>query len=365
MKIFFDCRYVRTDHHDGISRFSARLVEELGLLASRSGEHTVTMLISDPAQLNLLPALPHTLISAPTSVREPSVARHVNRLHPDIVYSPMQTMGSSGRHYPLVLTVHDLIYYRHPKPPASLAWPVRLIWRLYHLAWWPQRILLNGADAIVAVSATTARLIADHHLTRKPVFVVHNSADAPQHLAPRSAQTHAPSLVYMGSFMPYKNVETLVRAVALLPHYELHLLSRIDESDKVRLSALAPSARIVFHNGTTDADYQSALLNATALVSASLDEGFGIPIVEAMTLGTPVVVSDIAIFHEIGGKAALYVDPRDAEGFAQAIHSLENEETWLQASRVARAQAATFSWAESAQKLLNVLEEVARTQRQR
>ena len=122
MKILFDCRYVRTDHHDGISRFSARLVEELSLLVNQTGEHTVTMLISDSAQLKLLPDLPWELISAPTSVRELRVARQVNRLHPDIVFSPMQTMGSGGRQYPLVLTVHDLIYYRHPKPPTALAW---------------------------------------------------------------------------------------------------------------------------------------------------------------------------------------------------------------------------------------------------
>ena len=365
MKILFDCRYVRTDHHDGISRFSARLVEELSLLANRTGEHTVTMLISDPAQLKLLPDLPWELISAPTSVRELWVARQVNRLHPDIVFSPMQTMGSGGRQYPLVLTVHDLIYYRHPKPPTALAWPVRLIWRLYHLAWWPQRLLLNGADAIVAVSATTARLIANHHLTRKPVFVVHNAADAPLTLPPRSATARTKSAVYMGSFMPYKNVETLVRAVAELPDYELHVLSRISEDDRARLHALAPHARVVFHNGTTDSDYQVALLGATALVSASLDEGFGIPLVEAMALGTPVVVSDIPIFHEIGGEAALYVEPRDPHAFAHAIESLENDDTWMRASAASLAQAATFSWAASAQKLLDVLVEVARTQRQR
>jgi len=365
MKIFFDCRYVRTDHHDGISRFSARLVEELSILANESGEHTVTMLISDPAQLNLLPALPWERISAPTSARELRVARQVNKLDPDIVFSPMQTMGSAGRKYPLVLTVHDLIYYRHPRPPTTLAWPVRLIWRLYHLAWWPQRILLNGADGIVAVSATTARLIADHRLTRKPVFVVHNSADAPLALPPRTTTTRTKSLVYMGSFMPYKNVETLVRAVAELPEYELHVLSRIGEADRVRLQALAPLARVVFHNGTTDSDYQSALLAATALVSASLDEGFGIPLVEAMALGTPVVVSDIDIFHEIGGEAALYVDARDAPAFAQAIRSLEDDDTWMRVSAASLVQAARFSWAVSAQKLLDVLVEVARPQRQR
>jgi glycosyltransferase involved in cell wall biosynthesis len=365
MNIFFDCRYVRTDHHDGISRFSARLVEELGVLATATGEHTVTMLIHDPAQLTLLPTLPWKMISAPTSAREIRVAHQLNKLDPDIVFSPMQTMGSSGRQYPLVLTVHDLIYYRHPKPPTSLSWPVRLIWRLYHLSWWPQRLLLNGADAIVAVSETTEKLIDQHHLTRTPVFVVHNSADTLAQAPERDPARRTKSLIYMGSFMPYKNVETLVRVAALLPDYELHLLSRIAELDAARLQAIAPAARIVFHDGTTDADYQAALLTATALVSASFDEGFGIPLVEAMALGTPVVVSDIDIFHEIGGAAARYVAPRNAEGFAAAIRDLEGDDAWTQASRASIAQARTFSWPVSAKKLLDVLVKVARTKAQR
>lgn len=365
MKIFFDCRYVRTDHHDGISRFSSRLVEELSLLVEKTGEHTVTMLIHDPAQLALLPDIPWKKISAPTSPREIAVARHINTLGADIVFSPMQTMGSRGRRYPLVLTVHDLIYYRHPKPPTSFSGPVRLLWRLYHLSWWPQRMLLNGADAIVAVSQTTAHLIADHHLTRKAVFVVPNAADAPTATVTRTLAGRKKSLLYMGSFMPYKNVETLVRAVAFLPDYELHLLSRIADADRVRLQALAPAANIVFHNGTTDADYHGALLTATALVCASLDEGFGIPLVEAMAVGTPIVVSDIEIFHEIGGDAAHYVAALDPQGFAAAILALENDDVWMRASAASIAQAATFSWPVSAQKLLDVLVESARPEAKR
>ena len=97
-------------------------------------------------------------------------------------------------------------------------------------------------------------------------------------------------LVYMGSYMPYKNVDTLVRAVAALPDHELHLLSRIGRAERERLTRLAPQARLVFHDGVTDAAYAELLAGATALVHASKAEGFGIPLVEAMRLGTPVVV---------------------------------------------------------------------------
>ena len=355
MRILFDCRYTRIGRHDGISRYTAGLVTALAKL------HPVTMLISDHRQLDLLPDLPWELIPSPTSMGEPWVARTVNRLKPDVVFTPMQTMGGFGRKYRLVLTVHDLIYYRHPTPPRDLPAFVRGLWRLYHLAWWPQRLLLNRSDAVVTVSETTKGLIAEHRLTKRPVHVVPNAADMPE-LAPGRAERTAAeskSLVYMGSFMPYKNVDTLVRAAALLPEYTLHLMSRVSDAERRRLTELAPGARIVFHDGASDEEYAETLAAATALVTASHDEGFGIPLVESMTLGTPVVVSDIPIFREIGGEAALYFDADAPEQVAARIRHLEEDGVWAARSAAARAQAARYTWDGSAERLLTVLEGVA------
>lgn len=355
MRILFDCRYTRIGRHDGISRYTA------GLVTALAKRHPVTMLISDHRQLEMLPDLPWELIPSPTSVGEPWVARTVNRLKPDVVFTPMQTMGGFGRKYRLVLTVHDLIYYRHPTPPRDLPAFVRGLWRLYHLAWWPQRLLLNRSDAVVTVSETTKGLIAEHRLTKRPVHVVPNAADMPE-LAPGRAERTAAeskSLVYMGSFMPYKNVDTLVRATALLPEYTLHLMSRVSDSERRRLTELAPGARIVFHDGASDEEYAETLAAATALVTASHDEGFGIPLVESMTLGTPVVVSDIPIFREIGGEAALYFDADAPEQVAARVRHLEEDGVWAARSAAARAQAARYTWDGSAERLLAVLEGVA------
>jgi glycosyltransferase involved in cell wall biosynthesis len=100
------------------------------------------------------------------------------------------------------------------------------------------------------------------------------------------------------------------------------------------------------------------LRGATALVSASHDEGFGIPLVEAMALGTPLVVSDIPVFREVGGDAAAYVDPDDVHGFVEAVKELDDPVVWEQRSAAARAQAARYSWAASARILLALLERV-------
>lgn len=349
MRIVVDCRYVRIGYHDGISRFTAGIVTELGK------RHPLTMLISDHRQLEMLPALPWQLVSSPTSIREPLVALQVRKLRPDLVFTPMQTMGSWGRDYKLLLTVHDLIYYEHRSPPRDLPLPVRLLWRLYHLAWWPQRMLLDRADAIVTVSETTAGLIREHHLTQRPITVVPNAADDLGTPPLPRVRPEGKRLVYMGSYMPYKNVDTLVRAVAALPDHELHLASRISREERERLTRLAPQARLVFHDGVTDVAYAELLLGATALVHASRAEGFGIPLVEAMRLGTPVVVGDIPIFREIGGHAAMYFEPDSPESLVSALWALERDGEWERRSAASVDVAARYNWASSAEKLLDLM----------
>ncbi|MEO8529536.1 MAG: glycosyltransferase family 1 protein, partial [Pseudolysinimonas sp.] len=354
VRVLFDCRYVvRSGHHDGISRYSARLVEALGR------RMPVEMLISDERQLEKLPDLPWHLISSETSLREPWIARQLNPLEPDVVFSPLQTIGSSGRRYGLVITLHDLIYHRHRTPPKNLPWYIRAGWWVYHLTFIPQRRVLNQPDEVVTVSEATKALIAEHHLTRRPVTVVYNAADPFETNPPKRKPPTTRQLVYIGSFMPYKNVETLARAMQELPGYRLHLLSRVSPADRAHLAALAPADSLEFHDGVSDDEYAELLEGAHALVHASRDEGFGIPLVEAMSVGTPIVVSDIPIFREIGGSAGLYAPPMDAAAFAASIRSLEDPKVWSSQSAAAREQSLVFTWERSADVLYEVLRRVA------
>ncbi|MDN8549387.1 glycosyltransferase [Microbacterium sp. NM3R9] len=356
MRLFFDARYIRTDFHDGISRFSHELAHAVFAAAPAAGAE-VTFIVHDPAQVAFLPAgAPHVTLHAPTSMLEPVAALRLNRHRPDVVYSPMQTIGALGRRFALILTLHDTIYYRHRTPPRDLPWFVRLGWRLFHLSYAPQRATLNAADVVATVSETSKRQFAAVRLTKREVVVLPN---APQRLAdlmpagamPGAAQPR--NIVYMGSFMPYKNVETLVRAMQWLPGRTLHLLSRISPARRAELESLAPDdAHIVFHGGVTDAEYAALLADAGVLATLSLDEGYGLPIAEALALGVPAVVSDMEIFHEVGGGGARYVPARDARAFAAAVEALDDDETRARTVAAGRAHISRFTWEESAARLL-------------
>ncbi|MFT4235070.1 MAG: glycosyltransferase [Microbacterium sp.] len=357
-RLLFDARYIRTDLHDGISRYSLELARATHIAAVEY-DVEVAFLVHSDEQAAMLPDGARTLkIHAPTSPLEPATSLLLNRHHPDVVFSPMQTIGSIGRRFRLILTLHDMIYYRHRTPPGGFNPLVRLGWRLFHLSYWPQRLTLNAADTVATVSEASARQFAEAKLTRRPVVVIPNAPESLARLLPAGATPGGPpqSIVYMGSFMPYKNVEAIVRAMALLPGRTLHLLSRIAPERRAQLQALTPEgADVVFHNGVSDEQYAALLADRAVLATLSRDEGYGLPLAEALDLGVPAVVSDLDIFHEVAGAGALYVDPDDPAAFAAAVQSLDDPMTRGSLIAEGRAHISRFTWARSAAILLETV----------
>jgi glycosyltransferase involved in cell wall biosynthesis len=352
--LHFDARFIRLDQHDGISRFSVELIKAL------NSKIKVVAIIYDLRQLDHLPeGMEFLVLNNPQSISEFLIARKLNKAHATHVFSPMQVMGTAGRKFKLVLTLHDLIYYRHRKPPQDLSYAVQLLWRLYHLSYLPQRLLLNRADAVATVSKTTKALMESKRLTKRKIGVVYNAPPFLQALGPREFPKSR-KVVYIGSFMPYKNVETLIRGAALTPEFELHLLSKIELKRREELELLAKStgANVVFHGGVSDLEYQNLLREAFALVSASRDEGFGIPLVEAMQVGTPVVISDLDIFREVAGVSGIFFPADSPEGFAEGLISLLEPDNWKLASKHSIAQASSFNWDDSADLLLELFRQI-------
>lgn len=357
MKVFFDARYIELESHNGISRFSTELA------AALAGICDVTFLIYDPAQLELLPPRSkHLIIHPPTSPYEPLTALTLNKHKPDIVFSPMQTMGSLGRKYKLILTQHDLIYYKYPKPPTQFNSFIKMGWWLYHQTYIPGRMILNQADTVATVSETVKKEFAAAKMTRRPVEVITN---APEDLSSLTKKTvdlgqQPRNLIYMGSFMPYKNVELLIRGLDLLPDdYTLHLLSRISAKRRAEFDKIIPPSKkgmVVFHNGVSDQQYAEILADDAIMVSASQSEGYGLPLVEAIKMGVPCVVNDMEIFHEVGGGGALYFT--DEKSFAKKIISLDDPNLRQELVKKGQKHIEKFDWDKSAKKLLDVMTEL-------
>lgn len=350
MKLLYDARYIRTDFHDGVSRYSTELGNALAKLTD------VTFLICDLAQLQFLHKKAHyELIHAPTSAKEPFTASVLNKLEPDVVFSPMQTMGAGGRKYKLILTSHDMIYFRHPKPPTNINLALKIGWRLYHMTYIPERIALNGADVVATVSHTVKREFQQAKLTKRPIVVIPN--------APQKFHTHkvvrsgAPkNIIYMGSFMPYKNVELLIKGMKWLPDHTLHLLSKISPERRRELTALIPGgADVRFYGGVTDDEYEALLANNAVLAHASFDEGYGIPVAEALAMGVPVVVSNTPIFHEVAAGGALYFDPKKPKQFADRIKELNDPAVIEQLVANGKEHIDSFTWDDSARALLTTI----------
>lgn len=354
MRFFFDARYIRTDFHDGISRYSTELGRAVAAQAP------VTFLVSDPGQRALLPDGAETImLHGPTSALEPFTALRLNRHRPDVVFTPLQTMGSLGRRFRLILTLQDIIYYRDPTPPTNLPPHIRLGWWLYHQAYWPQRLVLDRADAVVTVSETSRSYIEQYRLTRRPITVVSN-APSPLLNVPEPG-TVGRDLVYVGSFMPYKNTDVLIKALAYLPaDFTLHLVSPISADREAELAALIPDGRtVIFHRGVTEDEYLDLLGRAYALLTASKVEGFGLPIVEAQRAGVPVICSETDIFTEVAGPEALFFPPDDPVALAKQIETLDDPSVRQRIVDTGRANAGRFSWDRSASVLLDLARSLA------
>lgn len=355
MNIFIDARWVRTDYHDGISRYTAGIVSGF-----QDNQIPVTILIYSKEQLKLLPlGVKYIVVNHPISIQELFLPFKLNRLKADFVFSPLQVMGFIGRKYKLVLTLQDIIYYRHPKPPTNLPGCIRFIWRLFHMAKWPQRLLLNRADYVTTVSKTSKKFIEQMQLTKRKIGVIYNASSLELPLANKD-NNRTKNIIYMGSFMPYKNVEVLIKGMEYLPpDYKLHLLSKISSGRQAELELLVKSnAKVIFHNGTTDQEYIFLLKNALCLATGSTEEGFGLPIVEAQTLGTPVICTNMEIFHEVAGDGALFFDPNSPKQFAEQVLKLNNPIVLKGLIESGPKQAKNFDWTKSARTLYDIFNEL-------
>ncbi len=172
-------------------------------------------------------------------------------------------------------------------------------------------------------------------------------------------------ILFVGTLQPRKNVEKLIEAFAKLKRDDMNLVivgkkgwmfdDILDAPKKFHIED-----RVDFLHEVTDEELPSFYKNAEMFVLPSLYEGFGLPVLEAMKYGTPVITSNISSLPEAGGDAALYVDPNDTEDIAAKMQKLlEDAKLREELIKKGYKQAEKFSWEKSAKETLRALEEVA------
>jgi glycosyltransferase involved in cell wall biosynthesis len=276
-----------------------------------------------------------------------------------------------------VVTIHDLKYVLYPHYLGRLSslksWYLNTVFR--HAA--------RTAARVITVSEATRRDFIDRYQPRigdtslgPKTTTIH---EAGGDVAPESGDVarqyrlYDPYFLYVGELRPHKNVEGLIEA------YRRFRAGRIESEEPRRRSAVprlliagkphksfeipegVPDG-VEFIGYVSDNELPTLYRRARAFCLVSHYEGFGLPVLEAMSYGTPVITSNVSSLPEVAGDAALRVSPDDPASTASAMEAIEADERLReQLSERGRKRAAAFSWEEAAMKTLAVYREVAET----
>jgi len=273
----------------------------------------------------------------------------------DLYHFTSQMLGAGVRHVPrAVVTVHDLIALRVRSNHTLLG------------TWLRRRQLppLREARALVFVSEYSRRdfLTLYDYPEERTVVAPHGVAPGLQHDGREASRARLgidpkrPVLLHVGSEERRKNVETLLDALPLLlrAHPDLLLLRVGGPSARARrrIARHRLDGHVRYLGGISDADLAACYAAADLFVFPSYFEGFGLPILEAMQAGCPVVATQATSVPEVAGDAAVLVpDPRDPVALAAAIRALLDDPARREMLRVAGiARAAEFTWARAAER---------------
>ena len=251
-----------------------------------------------------------------------------------------------------VVTVHDLYYLDHPERTRAEI-------RRDYAALTPRHA--HAADAIVTPSHYTKDLVVSR--LGVPADRVYACPFGPPTWRDLGRHPNMPAggyYLFMGTLVPRKNVTTLLDAYARVvatsadaPRLLIAGGSTPESAPWLRRLQEPPLAGRVEHVGyVAEQDRERLYAGARALVMPSLDEGFGVPALEAMAAGVPVIASNRGALPEVIGTAGTLLDPQDVEGFAAAMRRIAGEPAWAHAQGEAGlSRAATFTWRATALRL--------------
>ena len=247
-----------------------------------------------------------------------------------------------------VITIHDLTYKRFPEllQKETLESLERHVSREIAIA-----------DAIVCVSESTRRdLLRYYEIDPHKAFAIHSGLGTPPAAEPVEGLPPR-YLLFVSTIEPRKDLGTLIDAFQKLDDYpgSLVVVGKIGWKSEHLLPRLVGDKRVVHLDYLKASQLATVYKNAEAFIFPSLYEGFGFPLLEAMTHGVPTVAARSSSLPEIGGDATLWFEPRDADGLAEQLRRLLSDEV-LRNELIdrGRRRAEAFRWETAAAKTLEV-----------
>tara|TARA_B100000035_G_C20990534_1_gene549941 strand:- start:404 stop:1501 length:1098 start_codon:yes stop_codon:yes gene_type:complete len=275
----------------------------------------------------------------------------IKKNKPDLIHTTYYNKLIKKKGIPLVTTVYDLIHEKN-----------LIINNKYHFI---KKEVLDITDHIICISNKTKKdLMEIYNIPNDKISVVYLGSD---HLNSNknndnsNIKNEKPFLIFIGSRKKYKNFTSLLKCISISEkiknNFDLIIFGgeKIDSNEKNLIKNLNLDPMHIKHKNGNDNDLVYLLRNSTCFVFPSLDEGFGLPILESMRNRCPVICSDITIFREVAGNAAEYFNPQDIDDMKNKL-----EETLFSNNRLEELKilgfnrSLKFSWADCATKTLEV-----------
>jgi glycosyltransferase involved in cell wall biosynthesis len=371
MIIGLDASRAARRHRTGTETYSLEIIKTMAGMASP--ERHLRLYTPHPPQHLEWPDSPYVetrVIPWPRLWTHLRLALELHRHPPDVLFVPAHVLPVYCP-VPTVVTVHDLGYLHYPETHRPFD-----RWYLN----WTTRRHSRVAGEIIADSLTTKQDLIEFYGTNPDritiIYLGRDESLAPVTDAKIIEQAKAryniegDYLLYLGTLHPRKNLARLIdafhTAIVSLRNDDLKLViagkrgwlyNEIFE----RVQQLDLTKRVIFPAYVTNEDKPALLSGSLAYVFPSLYEGFGLPALEAMACGTPVLTSNCSSLPEVAGEAALLVDPHQTAEIAEGLVALITDAD-LRGQLVEKGfqQIQGFSWQKSAAQLLEILERVGR-----
>ena len=298
----------------------------------------------------------------------------LNKLKPDIVHFPHFniSLAYGGK---FVVTIHDLIHQHYSMSRATTLGPIT--YKIKQLGYKNifKKAITKSEKILVPSKYVRDLLVGEWNVNPEKVVVTYEAVDDKMFTIVKKMNIlesssilkkfgiHQPYIFYIGNAHPHKNIDGLIKAfLALKENYkDLQLvLSGNDNYFWQKIKNENNNKNIFFTGLVTDEELVSLYKNAEAFVMPSFEEGFGIPILEAMAIGCPVVSSNAGALPEVGEDAAIYFDPKSPDDMESKISMVLEDESLIKdliLKGVKRVK--NFSWEKLAKQTLEVYKRCA------